>query len=41
MFIEACFRMAKLIYASNAKYDNYDDDDENDYSAQRYRVRMD
>ena len=40
MFIEACFRMAKLIYASNAKYDNYSDD-ENDYSAQRYRVRMD
>ena len=39
MFIEACFRMAKLIYASNAKYDNYDDD-ENDYSAQRYRVTM-
>ena len=40
MFIEACFRMAKLIYASNAKYDNYDEDDDGyNYNA-KYRVKM-
>ena len=27
MFMEVCLRMAKLIYGSNAKYDQYNEED--------------
>ena len=38
MFIEACFRMAKLLYASNVKVDAYNDDPD-DMNA-KYAVKM-
>lgn len=38
MFIEVCFRIAKLIYASNEKVDKYGEP-EDDYNG-KYKVKM-
>ena len=38
MFMEACFRLAKLIYASNAEYDHYGNGDD-DMNA-KYAMKM-
>ena len=38
MFIEACFRLAKLIYGSNAKVDQYEDSEED--TSRKYAVKM-